>query len=182
MDADNPLALEPRYAPSGVTKENFRPLAYQGLWYEIASTDTPFAADCDGATAAYTWNEREQLMYVLNTCLRDGAAVRTRRATARIVGDGPPLRLALQFDQPEVPGAQGDYLILETNYSDFALVGSRGSAFGQRYEFLWLLARRPAVSQPLAFVWLEKALSYGFSLNNVKFRQSTTSKSQCALL
>lgn len=183
MDADNPLALEPRYAPRGVTKENFRPLAFQGLWYEIASTDTPFAADCDGATAVYEWNESEQVMYVRNTCLRNGVPVRERRATGRIAGDGPPLRLELEFEQPEVPGGKGDYLILDTDYSQFALVGSRGTAYNTRYEYLWLLARQPRVSEPLAFVWLEKARSAGFYAK-VNFRDSRIAKreSSCALL
>lgn len=79
---------------------------------------------------------------------------------------------------------RGTYLILATDYSRYAVVKSTGSAFGRSYELLWVLARRPDVSEPLARVWLEQALNYTPYVGTVKVRDSRIAKSEstCALL
>jgi apolipoprotein D and lipocalin family protein len=120
------------------------PQAYQGLWYEIARTPTPFQESCaGGVTAVYEIIDPETV-HVLNRCdLLDGG-VDSTEGTARVLNQSFN---ALEVEFPGVPPQQG------ANY----LIEAVGPVEGGRYlwaavrsphdDLGWILARTPELEQ-----------------------------------
>merc|ERR1711911_391256 len=127
--------------PVVTTKPDFEIEKYLGVWYEITKLPNIFQGNMYCVSATYT-PRAEGGINVDN----EGFAT-----------DGSPSGILVYAEQndPTHPGTldlffpgrpAGDYLVLDTDYDQFALVFSCGNVGFFKIEFGWLLARTPTVS------------------------------------
>ncbi len=121
------------------------PKAYTGLWYEIASTPTPYEQDCDGGvTATYTLID-DATMEVVNRCDREAGGDEQGVVGEAEVVNGNFNTFSVEFG--EESGAPG------VNY----VVAAVGEAEGGQYPWAavyspdgntgWILAREIELSE-----------------------------------
>jgi len=140
----NTLALLCLALPAAVIGQNwqnegtFDKAAYLGTWYECNRTlGMAFQTDSDtDVTATYTENEDGTIRVVNRGWLPEQSTWNTATGTARQVG---PFRLTVQFGR----GPPGDYQIVYTDYSRYALVYSEPEFRGTRSYYAWVLCRNP---------------------------------------
>lgn len=137
------------------TIKEFDPLAYAGLWYEIARYPFKWERGCTGATAEYFVTPSG--LVVKNTCYSEQSSyVRTGRArTPDMLNPG---QLLVRFDESRgIPAdPEGDYWIHWTDYVGIAIVG------GRNREHLWILSRRPAITRQESRLILEIVSLLGY--------------------
>ncbi|MDJ1017971.1 MAG: lipocalin family protein [Paracoccaceae bacterium] len=110
----------------------FDPARYAGLWYEIASYETPFQRGCRNTRALYSLND-DGTLGVLNRCERDGETA-SIAGSASVVGPG-----RLQVRLNGVPfGADYWVLWVDEGYRT-AVVGVPSGRAG------WILNREPGI-------------------------------------
>jgi len=133
---------------------------YLGRWYEIARLPNRFQAQCAGDVVATYSPLSATTVKVVNSCrtasgeedVADGVArVRDLATNAKLEVRFLPLALAW------LPFAWGDYWILDLapDYSH-ALVGTPSR------EYLWILAREPAMDDARLRALLDRARVLGF--------------------
>ena len=150
-------------APPGTTVQTVDAVdvdRYVGKWFEIARFPNSFQDECvGGVTAAYALRSDGRLD-VINQC-QTGSGPIEARGVARIVDTGTRARLKVRF-APAVfsflPFVWGDYWILglARDYS-WAVVGS------PEREYLWILARTPALDWERYTLALATASGNGFA-------------------
>lgn len=117
------------------SKAVFDPVAYAGVWHEVARYPVPFEANCARATAEYSLRPQGDLS-VLNICRNSDGSERSRIVgRANVVGPG---RLKVQFDG--IPFVSADYWVLwvDDGYRT-AVVGAPDGKSG------WILNRDPEI-------------------------------------
>lgn len=118
------------------------PLKYSGLWWEVARYDTlPFEKGCSRASAYYEWDPIYKQIRITNTCYQGTQPVpgRVDQGTAKILDPMQPGKLSVTFDR--FPTYSAPYWVHYTDYVNFSIVG------GPDNTFLWILSRRPIISQ-----------------------------------
>lgn len=112
----------------------FDPVAYSGLWYEVARFPVPFQSDCVDAEAEYRVISETKLS-VRNACL-GSEGLKVISGNAEVVGPG---RLKVRLGG--VPFA-ADYWVLwvDAGY-ETAVVGTPSGRAG------WILNRSPEISE-----------------------------------
>jgi apolipoprotein D and lipocalin family protein len=112
---------------------------YLGTWYEIANFPQSFQRGCTATTATYTLRDDGDID-VLNRCRKGSLDGEEKSALgrARVVVRCTNAKLEVSFFRP----FWGDYWIinLADDYS-YAVVGHPGR------DYLWILARTPAMSE-----------------------------------
>jgi len=122
--------------------------AYLGKWYQIASIPAFYNEDCRFSTASY-WSGKDGIR-VKNSCFdSQGSLIRKiygNLDTAR--GEGS---FCVSFG-----GIEREYIVIQTNYTGYALVGSSD------YNALFVLSRLPYIKEKryLKLVEIAKALGY----------------------
>ena len=115
---------------------------YVGRWYEIARFQHSFEKSIVGATAEYSLRKDGRIQ-VVNSGFRNDLDGPSTQATgvAWVPDPRRPAALKVQFFWPFA----GDYLVfgLDNESYSWALVGSDSR------EYLWFLARTPAISDEL---------------------------------
>lgn len=118
---------------------------YAGTWYEVARTPNRFQNDCAGnVTATYRLLDDGEIE-VINRCRRaDGTPMEAVGRARQQDADGPTARLEVRFAPAFLsflPMVWGDYWIIQLpdDYS-YSVIG------GPTREYLWILARTPALS------------------------------------
>lgn len=127
---------------------------YAGTWYEIAKYPNRFQRGCVGATAEYTLLPDGKRVEVVNRCREiDTGKERSVRGKARVVDPATNAKLSVTFFWP----FSGDYWILAvgTEY-EYAVVGTPDR------EYLWFLARTPAIGDDLYGRLVDLAHGRGF--------------------
>ncbi|XP_047486092.1 crustacyanin-A2 subunit-like [Penaeus chinensis] len=123
--------------------EDFDPVKYQGLWFDIASVPNEYQVTKQCISQNYTWTGNE--MRVLGRGLSaDGMKVRQGMYMVSEELDGPanPAHMTVIMDgMPESP-----YEVISTDYTNYSCVYSCLEYFGFRAEFFWLFSRTPWVS------------------------------------
>ena len=128
---------------------------YLGKWYEIAKKPFPMEKDCDFAEAYYTWNEKEKVMLIRNTCLDENRKVkRESLGRARIPDMNNKSKLKVKFSGTDAWPGEGDYVVLYTDYDKYAIVGGG--------PFLWILSRNPKMPKEDVSMLLNKVKSFGY--------------------
>ncbi len=128
---------------------------YEGTWYDIAHLPQKFQEGCSCVTANY--QQMEDYVQVINTCLRDGK-------TDSITGKAFPVegfknsKLQVQFFWP----FKGDYqiLALDDDYTT-ALVGTPDR------ESLWILSRTAKPTANTVKEYLNRAEELGFDTSQM---------------
>ena len=127
---------------------------YLGQWYEIARLDHSFERDMEQTKAEYTLLD-DGYIQVVNTGLRKGK-FKTSVGKAKITET--PALLRVSFFGP----FYSDYriLMLDENYQ-YALVG------GSSYQYLWILARNPLISNATKDKILAEARRRGYDVDKL---------------
>jgi apolipoprotein D and lipocalin family protein len=162
--ADEPLPVVPQ-----VDLEK-----YAGQWYEIARLPNRFERECVRDITTSYQVLPESRVDVLNQCTKaDGTRI-SARGLARS-SDGSTARLEVRFAPSWLgmfPFVWGDYWViaLDSDYQ-WSLVGAPSR------DYLWILARKPALEPGQIQRLLEKAKALNFATENIVFpTQSAASK------
>lgn len=126
---------------------------YLGVWYEIASIPNSFQRGCVATKATYA-KRPDGRIQVVNECRQDTLDGPIRRAEGVAwVDDNDPARLKVQFFWP----FRGDYWIIELDPDyRYAVVGHPSR------EYLWILARSPAMDPTLYQDLLNRIVKQGY--------------------
>lgn len=135
---------------------------YLGKWYEIARYENRFEKGCEAVTAEYAKRD-DGLIKVLNTC-RKGAVdgpVDTAEGKAKIVEGSNGAKLKVSFFGPFF---FGDYWVLDRaeDYS-WSIVGEPSG------KYLWLLARKPTLSDEAKALLINKIKSLGYDTSLIHY-------------
>lgn len=118
-----------------VQTEEFDPVQYQGVWYEIARYPNFFQRNCTSSIAEYEWDNKRNRMNIKNTCqTKDGEIDIKGFATQD--DDGDSYHLVVKFER----GFVGQYWIIWTDYDKWALVGNENK------NNFWILSRTERIS------------------------------------
>jgi apolipoprotein D and lipocalin family protein len=143
---------------------------YQGTWYELARLPMYFQRNCAQSEARYTLLP-EGNMTVLNRCLTANWQWEEVRGTATPQAPDKTDKLWVEFDtwfSRLIPGlAKGDYWVLYVS-DDYktAIVGNPDR------RYLWLLSRRPNVSETVREDLLSRARQQGYDTTRLIWRVS----------
>ena len=156
--------------PEGVVAvKGFEVQRYLGTWYEIARLDHSFERGLINVSATYTLNADGSLR-VVNRGF-DPRKNRWKEAVgrARFVSDPDLGRLKVSFFGP----FYGGYNILELDRQDY----SYALVCGNSSSYLWILARRPELSETVTASLLQKAKTLGFDTDALIFVQQDSMNS-----
>jgi len=139
---------------------------YQGRWYEIARLPNRFQDQCAGeVTAEYTLQENGRIR-VVNRCRKTRGEFDQAIGEARRPDPARPAALEVRF-APRwlgwLPMVWGDYQVmaLDAAYSR-VLIGAPSR------EYLWILARAPALPKAELDALLDEAERQGFDVERVE--------------
>eukprot|EP01088_Endostelium_zonatum_P002180 TRINITY_DN12652_c0_g1_i1.p1 TRINITY_DN12652_c0_g1~~TRINITY_DN12652_c0_g1_i1.p1 ORF type:complete len:185 (+),score=37.48 TRINITY_DN12652_c0_g1_i1:41-595(+) len=133
---------------------NFIPSKYLGKWYEI--TKLPFSIE-QGDCISANYSIRGDGHIKVYNCERPNGGNSHECATgdATIVSNAK-LAVTFGFDPISAP-----YWVIETDYSQYALVFSCVNILGYRFEYAWILSRTRTIPESLTNRLLDKFQSIG---------------------
>ncbi len=133
---------------------------YLGTWYEIASYPQRFQRGCTATTATYALRDDGDIE-VVNRCRKDSpdGPEKVARGRARVADPATNAKLEVSFFRP----FWGDYWIIELadDYS-YAVVGHPSR------DYLWILARTPAIAPGLYASILAKIAAQGYDTSRLR--------------
>lgn len=137
---------------------------YVGNWFEIARFPNSFQDECIGDVTASYATRSDGRLDVINRCRTESGAIEAR-GVARIVDTETRAQLKVRF-APAVfsflPFVWGDYWILGLGHDySWAIVGSPDR------EYLWILARTPALDWERYTLALATASANGFAVERL---------------
>jgi lipocalin len=125
---------------------------YKGTWYEVASYKPPNIPDCYLSTAFYSIENCG--LGVINRCFDCNMKQTSKiRGTATLLESCPQVKLFVDFGYGQPPMA--NYIILDTDFTTYSLVGSVNGYF-------WILSRSFTMSKCLFQHLLSKAREAGY--------------------
>jgi apolipoprotein D and lipocalin family protein len=134
--------------------EEFDLNKYAGKWYEIARLDNRFEKDLIGVTAFYKIEDNGQIEVINRGFNETNNTRQVAKGTAKFIGKSTVGHLEVTFFYPFYSGYK--ILELDKNY-DYALVTS------DSFDYLWILARDPALSDITYQMLVDKAQKLGFN-------------------
>jgi apolipoprotein D and lipocalin family protein len=137
----------------GLAAVPWEPERYLGKWYEIARLDQSFQRGLAQVTAEYSRNPDGTIRVVNRGVETATGRIREATAVARPLRDPGTASLSVSFFGP----FSGGYHVirLAEDYSIALVTGNDRS-------YLWLLARRPDLPEPVVAEWLAFAQARGF--------------------
>lgn len=145
---------------------------YAGKWYEIARLPNRFQADCTGdITATYSLLDDGEIK-VVNQCRKNNGEVSVAEGRARRAsGDEPNTKLKVRFAPAFLsflPFVWGNYWIIDLapDYS-YAVVGEPNR------EYLWVLARTPALADSTLQGILGRVKQQGYDLTALVYTKQS---------
>ncbi len=133
---------------------------YSGEWHEIARFPTWFQRDCARAVKATYTPQEDGKITVDNQCVATNGEIKRSVGTARVVPGSGNAKLKVSFFWP----FEGDYwiLALDEKAYEWALVGSPSR------DYLWVLARDPAIPDALYERIVAEAVARGFDVTKLE--------------
>ena len=136
---------------------------YQGKWYEIARTPNRFETGLEKISAIYTLNPDGTVTVVNRGFNPERNQWKEAIGLAKPVKSSAPGHLKVSFWGP----FYSSYIVFELGPDyDYAFV------CGYTKEYLWLLARKPKVSEAVWAHFLETAKALGFDTHQLISRQN----------
>ncbi|WP_290522539.1 lipocalin family protein [Alcanivorax sp.] len=139
---------------------------YAGTWYEIARLPQWFQRGCYDSTATYSLND-DGTVKVINRCERKDEDATEAVGTARVVPDSGNAKLKVRFDNwvsrliPTI--TEGNYWIIALDKDYQTVVIGEPSR-----EYLWILARQPALPEDQYQALVQVAESKGFPVDQLE--------------
>ncbi|CAF2064696.1 unnamed protein product [Rotaria magnacalcarata] len=151
--------------PNITTQSNFNVSQYAGLWYEAYRNTILFELGTKCVNATYTLNS-DGSIGVWNQAVKFFGSRTSINGTAKVKNASEPGALSVTFPSA---GTTGDYNVISTNYSDYAIVYSCSNIrilfIPFKSEYIWILSRTKTLS-PLIVQQLSTTMSnlpLGFS-------------------
>ena len=148
--------------PDGLTPVgDFQVQRYLGTWYEIARLDHSFERGLSRVTATYEQRD-DGTIGVVNRGF-DAATGEWEEAAgkARFAGAEDVASLEVSFFGP----FYGGYHVIVLDHEDYAYA----MVSGPSRDYLWILARRPELSQDVVDALVAKASQLGFATRDLIF-------------
>ncbi|MDP5070178.1 MAG: lipocalin family protein [Congregibacter sp.] len=146
--------------PDGVTPvQGFEAERYLGRWYEIARLDHSFERNLSNVTAEYAWRDDGSVLVLNRGYDSRQGEWNAIEGKARFVGSKDEAHLKVSFFGP----FYASYVVfdLERENYDYAFVS------GFNRDYLWLLARTPAVPEAVRAAFLQEAAALGFDTDEL---------------
>lgn len=146
--------------PAGVEPvEDFELDRYLGKWYEIARLDHSFERGMDRVTAQYSLKEDGTVRVLNRGFLTEKDAWKEAEGKARFVKEDDKGYLKVSFFGP----FYGSYVVFELDKAgyEYAFIS------GPDTSYLWLLSRKPEVSQEVMDLFMTRAEELGFKLDDL---------------
>ncbi|KAK2714413.1 apolipoprotein D-like isoform X2 [Artemia franciscana] len=137
------LALASAICPNIVTKPDFDYTQYAGDWFEISRIENVFQYQMYCVRARYEGTEEPGVVSVYNVATRPSGEFTSISGSASAPNASAPGTLVVEF--PGQPN--GNYWVLDTDYTNWAAVYSCDSILGLTVQFGWILARENAVTE-----------------------------------
>lgn len=162
----------PGGCPNPPVQAHFNLTAYIGSWYEIARL--PFDEENDGVCTRATYTPEANGHVRVDNTERVGSYNGPARESVGDAIEDPsnPAKLEVTFSWLS---PRGPYWILETDYSNYALVLSCTPIFDiYRFEYAWLLSRTPTLPAPAQASHMKTlSLLTGVSLDKFHYTNQT---------
>ena len=134
---------------------------YSGKWFEIARYPNKFQEKCAGKTTATYTLKTDGKVEVLNQCVKKDGTLESARGEARIKDKAANAKLEVRFAPKIVsflPNVWANYWVIELDQNyEYAVVGD------PKRKYLWVLSRKPEMSDALYQGLLRKAEAHGFN-------------------
>jgi apolipoprotein D and lipocalin family protein len=144
---------------------NFKVENYVGTWYEVARLPMHYERNCLAPiTANYELNQEG--LKITNRCKLDSGEFSVSYGQATFAKESDIGKLKVSFAPSWISWtglATGDYWVLYTDYSRFALVGSPDK------KYLWILARQENNSSTEVQRLIDMARKLGYPTQNMIF-------------
>ncbi|MDB4260677.1 lipocalin family protein [Porticoccaceae bacterium] len=147
--------------PDGVSPvEQLDTQRYLGTWYEVARLDHSFERGLSNVTADYSMREDGGLRVINRGYSTEEGDWQQAEGRAYTIEEDQPGHLKVSFFGPFF----GSYVVFELDPDyQYAFVA------GNTTNYLWLLARTPAISDELKTHFLQRAESLGFAVDELIF-------------
>jgi len=150
--------------PNGVAPiQNFELDRYLGRWYEVARLDHSFERGLEAVTANYSLREDGGIRVINSGRDINSGELQQAEGRAYFVDKSNIGHLKVSFFGP----FYGSYVIFELDLIDYQYAFVAGNS----RDYLWLLARSPAVSEAVLSNFKQKASKYGFNTDDLIFVQ-----------
>jgi len=139
LKADFPVVIWGKGCPNVSGTSNFDISRYVGQWFQLTSLPFFFASTKDTCTwAKYTLLQNGNIG-VNNTEIKNGKRT-------GVVGEAAPIKntsgeLDVEFFKTPSTTAEPNYIVLDTDYTEFAYIWSCGSLSFAHTPMLWILNR-----------------------------------------
>jgi len=132
---------------------------YLGTWYEVARMDHSFERGLSNVTANYTQRDDGKIT-VLNKGYKDKrGAFKDAKGKAKFAADETTGHLKVSFFGP----FYGDYIIFDLDKVSY----QHAFVSGGRDNYLWLLSRTPAVTEPVKQSFISKSSDLGYATDDL---------------
>lgn len=146
--------------PNGVAPiQNFELDRYLGRWYEVARLDHSFERGLEAVTANYSLREDGGIRVINSGRDINSGELQQAEGRAYFVDKSNIGHLKVSFFGP----FYGSYVIFELDQIDYQYAFVAGNS----RDYLWLLARSPAVSDAVLSNFKQKASKYGFNTDDL---------------
>lgn len=143
--------------------QNFELDRYLGRWYEVARLDHSFERCLEAVTANYSLREDGGIRVINSGRDINSGELQQAEGRAYFVDKSNIGHLKVSFFGP----FYGSYVIFELDQIDYQYAFVAGNST----DYLWLLARTPAVSEAVLSNFKQKASKYGFNTDDLIFVQ-----------
>lgn len=139
--------------------QNFELDRYLGRWYEVARLDHSFERGLEAVTANYSLREDGGIRVINSGRDINSGELQQAEGRAYFVDKSNIGHLKVSFFGP----FYGSYVIFELDQIDYQYAFVAGNST----DYLWLLARTPAVSEAVLSNFKQKASKYGFNTDDL---------------
>ena len=139
--------------------QNFELDRYLGRWYEVARLDHSFERGLEAVTANYSLREDGGIRVINSGRDINSGELQQAEGRAYFVDKSNIGHLKVSFFGP----FYGSYVIFELDQIDYQYAFVAGNST----DYLWLLARTPAVSEAVLSNFKQKASKYGFDTDQL---------------
>jgi len=139
LKADFPVIIWGKDCPTVSGKENFDIESYVGQWFQITALPFFFASSSDTCTwAKYSLLPNGNIA-VNNTEVKNGKR-------SGVTGEAAPIEnrsgeLDVEFFKKPSTTAKSNYIVIDTDYDEYAYIWSCGSLWFAHSPMLWILNR-----------------------------------------
>lgn len=147
---------------------DFTPEKYLGSWYEVARLPMFFERNCRVPIIAHYRADpkNDTAILVQNSCMKTDGKISIANGVAHFTKTPNVAELKVTFLPALfrwVPFTSGDYWVLYTDYTHYALVGDPS------HKYLWILSRNEHTSREQVAKLVESAKAQGFATDELIF-------------